>query len=178
MKHLFIVNPIAGGKKNRHEETISLINEVMAENGGEYEIYITKGPLDACRKIEAEAESGETIRVYSCGGDGTFNECVNAAAGRKNVAVTSYPCGTGNDFIRTFEDEAALFRDMRELVQGTEIPIDIIRCNDRYSANICSVGLDARIAADAHKYSHIPVIGGATCYVVSLLANIIKASHT
>ena len=116
MKHLFIVNPVAGGKKNRYEETVSNINEVMAENDGEYEIYVTKGPLDACRKIKEEAETGKNIRVYSCGGDGTFNECISGAACRKNVAVTCYPCGTGNDFIRTFGDEAELFRDLKNLV--------------------------------------------------------------
>ena len=174
MKHLFIVNPVAGGKKNKYEETVAGINQIMSEVGGEYEVYITQGPLDACRKIEADAETGEKIRVYACGGDGTFNECINAAACRKNVAVTSYPCGTGNDFIKTFEDEADLFKNLKALVLGDERPIDVIRCNDRYSVNICSVGIDARIAADVHKYSRIPLIGGATGYVVSLVVNVVK----
>lgn len=174
MKHLFIVNPVAGGKKNKYEETVARINEIMAEVGGEYEVYVTKSRLDARRKIAEDAETGEKIRVYACGGDGTFNECISAAATRKNVAVTCYPCGTGNDFAKTFGAEADLFKDIKGLVLGEEIPIDVIRCNDRYSINICSAGFDARIAADVHKYSRIPLIGGATGYVISLFANLAK----
>lgn len=178
MKHLFIVNPIAGGNKNRYQDTVDHINNVMGDFDCEYEVYVTRAPMDACRKIKDEAESGEELRVYACGGDGTFNECVNGAACRKNVAVTSYPCGTGNDFIKTFGQEAELFKDLGALVQGDTKPIDVIRCNDRYSANICSVGIDARVGVDVHKYSRIPVIGGATGYVVSLLVNVFKGINT
>ena len=61
--------------------------------------------MDACRKIEQEAAAGQPLRVYACGGDGTLNECVCGAVGCDNVAVTHYPCGTGNDFVRCFGAE-------------------------------------------------------------------------
>lgn len=174
MKHLFIVNPIAGGKKVKYENTVSVIKAVMEECGEPYEIYITKFPMDACEKVKKESEKGDELRVYACGGDGTFNECVNGVVGFKNAAVTSYPCGTGNDFIKMFDAEAKLFQDIKALVFGEKHDMDVICCNGRYSANICSVGIDARIGTDVHKYSHLPVIGGATGYVVSLVVNLIK----
>ena len=173
MKHLFIVNPKAGGK----DKSIAVSRAVRAafENRqGEYEIYVTKGPMDAVQKIRGEASNEAPLRVYACGGDGTFNECVCGAALLENVAVAPFPTGTGNDFCRMFGAEKDLFRDLNALLDGTEHPIDLIDCNGRWSANICSVGIDARIGTEVHKYSSLPVIGGAGGYVVSTLVNVFK----
>ena len=173
MKHLFIVNPKAGGK----DKSIAVSRAVRAafENRqGEYEIYVTKGPMDAVQKIRGEASNEAHLRVYACGGDGTFNECVCGAALLENVAVAPFPTGTGNDFCRMFGTEKDLFRDLNALLDGTEHPIDLIDCNGRWSANICSVGIDARIGTEVHKYSSLPVIGGAGGYVISTLVNVFK----
>ena len=175
MKHLFIINPVAGGKNRRFAGTESEIRRFAGELHDPCEIYITKGPMDACVKVAKEAESGDTLRVYACGGDGTLNECVNGGAKRSNVAVTHYPTGTGNDFIRMFGNEdMQRFYDLRSLVEGTVRPLDLIDCDGRYGISICSVGIDARVARDVHKYSKIPLIGGATGYVISLLVNVVK----
>lgn len=170
MKHLFVVNPAAGGNRNP-EKTLDTIRSVMAERREDYEIYFTKAPMDAAAKVREEAEASAALRVYAVGGDGTLNECVNGAVGFPNCAVTHYPCGTGNDFIRMFGDEAALFRDLGRLVSGTVRPIDVIDCNGRYCVNLCSTGFDARTGTDVHKYNQLPVIGGACGYVVSLIVN-------
>jgi len=175
MKHLFIINPIAGGKKNRASEIEAEIHSLFAGNETDYDIYYTTAPMDACKKIREEAASGQELRVYACGGDGTLNECVNGAACLANVSVTVYPCGTGNDFIKMFGDsDAKLFASLDELVNGFVRPIDIIDCNGRFCANICSVGIDARVGADVHKYSRIPLIGGAGGYIVSLIVNLFR----
>ena len=144
MKHLFIVNPTAGGQDKTAAITAE-VERVFAGRSEDFEVYTTKVPLDACKKIEYEAEMYEDLRVYACGGDGTLNECVSASVGRKNVSVTCYPTGTGNDFIKTFGEEKKLFHDLDALVNGEVHQIDVIECNDRYSINICSVGIDARI---------------------------------
>jgi len=175
MKHLFIINPMAGGIKGKVSETVGMVRSVAEELGEPFEIYVTKRMLDAHNKIKAEAELRDRLNIYACGGDGTLNECVNGAAGLSHLAVTHYPCGTGNDFIRMFgKSDVEKFRDLRALANGTVRPIDLIYCNGRYSINICSVGIDARVGADVHKYSQMPLIGGATGYVVSLFVNIAK----
>lgn len=180
MKHLFIVNPVAG--RTKPEDKIRLVHEALgripASERGEHEIYVTSAPMDAVGKIKAEAASGRALRVYALGGDGTLNECVNGAALLPNAAVTHFPCGTGNDFIRMFGDERGRFGDLAELIRGEVVPLDIIKCNDRYAVNICSMGLDARVGTDVHKYSRLPLIGGAGGYVVSLAANYIKGVKT
>lgn len=178
MKHLFIVNPVSGGKQHDYRETVDSIKDTLEYTDFEYEIYITKAPMDACGKIREEAGRCRELRVYACGGDGTLNECVNGAAGLKHVAVTHYPCGTGNDFIKMFGEDAGRFRDLNALMNGSVRPLDMIKCDDRYSINICSVGIDARVGTDVHKYSRLPGIGGACGYVVSLLVNFVKGINT
>ena len=173
MKHLFIVNPSAGGS-DKTNEVRGKAQRAFAGREEAYEIYVTTGPMDAARKIRQEADTGEELRVYACGGDGTFNECVNGAAKRENVALAPFPTGTGNDFCRMFGEEADMFRDLGALLDGTEHAIDLIDCNGRYSANICSVGIDARVGTDVHKYSKLPLVGGAGGYVVSAAVNMFK----
>ena len=173
MKHLFIVNPVAGGQ-DYTAKVCSDVAKRFADREDKYEIYVTKAPMDAADKIRAEAATGEHLRVYACGGDGTFNECICGAAGQSNVAVCPFPTGTGNDFCRMFGDEKDLFRDLDALLEGSEVLIDLIDCNGRYCANICSVGIDARVGVDVHKYSKIPIIGGASAYVVSTAVNVFK----
>jgi len=175
LKHLFIINPVAGGKKNKFEEVRREVEAFVKSFDAPGEVYITKAPLDATRKIAEYSETEEMLHVYACGGDGTLNECVNGAALRKNIAITQYATGTGNDFIKTFGMENVdKFRDLSALAAGTARPIDLIDCNGRYGINICSVGVDARVGRDVHKYSNIPIIGGSTGYVVALLVNVIK----
>ena len=175
MKHLFIINPAAGGKNSRFEEVKREIENFTKTINEPVEIYITKAPMDAAEKISEYPEDGDMLRVYACGGDGTLNECANGAANRANIAITQYASGTGNDFIRTFgQENISKFRDLSALTCGTVCPIDLIDCNGRYGINICSVGVDARVGRDVHKYSKIPIIGGSTGYVVALLVNVIK----
>ena len=101
MKHLFIVNPTAGGK-DRTEEVRAKVEDVFGNLDANYEIYVTKCAMDAPGKIRQDAAMNDCLRVYACGGDGTFNECVSGAIGLENVAVCPFPTGTGNDFCRMF----------------------------------------------------------------------------
>ena len=149
MKHLFIVNPVAGGK-DRHEYVAEQARLALEGSADAYEVYITTAPMDACAKIKAEAASGEELRVYACGGDGTLNECVNGAVGHDNVAVTHFPCGTGNDFIKMFGEEKDRFFDLSDLVRGEVRPLDVMECCGRYAVNICSVGATHQTSGAAY----------------------------
>lgn len=174
MRHLFIINPVAGGKNSDKTAIKAKIEAFMDRRGEDHEIYETVARMDAAEKVKREAMKGFDLRVYACGGDGTLSECVHGAAGYANCAVTHYPCGTGNDFVRMFGQDAALFSDLDALMEGEVSPVDIIDVNGRKCLNIASVGIDARVGIDVHKYSKLPVIGGAGGYVISLIVNVIK----
>ena len=170
MKHLFIINPAAGSRDRT--ETYRAQIEALAKDL-DYEIFISQAP-GQCREAAARAaESGEEYRIYSCGGDGTLNEVVSGAAGHSNVAVTMYPCGSGNDFILIF-NETEPFRDLSRLLDAEEAEFDLIRCNDDYSLNICSVGLDARIGTDVANYKRLPLLSGFRAYALSAVINTLR----
>ena len=67
MKHLFIVNPVAGGKDST-EAVSAQVAQAFSGREGDFEIYTTTEPMDACRKIEREAALCNELRVYACGG--------------------------------------------------------------------------------------------------------------
>ena len=172
MKHLFIVNPVAGGK-DRHEYVAEQARLALEGSADAYEVYITTAPMDACAKIKAEAASGEELRVYACGGDGTLNEVVCGMAGFENAAVTHYPGGSGNDSIKVFSDTAPFF-DLERLLDADETRFDLIRCNGTYCANILSIGLDAKIGTDIARFKRLPFVSGKGAYILSILANVLS----
>lgn len=172
MKHLFIINP-AAGSRDRTLEYSAAIRTACDARRLNYEIRVSMGPGD-CAKIAREAAAaGEEIRLYACGGDGTLNEVVTGAVGYHNAAVTAYAGGSGNDFVRIFDNPDA-FTDLDGLLDGVESEFDLIKVNDDYSLNICSVGLDARIGTDVSNYKRFPLLQGFRAYAVSTVINVIR----
>ena len=120
MKHLFIVNP-AARQGNRTTFATTLIEQAFERREANYEIYITKAPGDGALKIARDAQYEADLRVYACGGDGTVNECAAACAGLPNVAMTVFPCGTGNDFVKQFGDEQSKFLNINVSSVRTQV---------------------------------------------------------
>lgn len=172
MKHLFIINP-AAGSRNRTEEYSKIIHKICRARKVDYEIRVSTAPGEATRIAREAAETGEELRLYACGGDGTLNEVVAGAAGHDNAAVTVFSGGSGNDFVKIFDDPKAFF-DLHRLMDADEATFDLIRCNDDLSLNICSVGLDARIGTDVSRYKRIPLLQGFRAYAASSVVNIVK----
>ena len=172
MEHLFIINP-AAGSRDRTEEYSKLIRKVCGERGLSCRIAVSAAPGD-CRRLAREAaESGRPVRIYACGAHGTLNEVAAGAAGFDNPAVTVFSGGSGNDFVKLFDDPKAFF-DLERLLDADEAVFDMIRCNDDLSLNICSVGLDARIGTDVANYKRLPLLQGFRAYIASTLVNVIK----
>ena len=172
MKHLFIINP-AAGSKDRTAEYSQEIHRLCRQRELGYDIRVSTAPGE-CRRFAREAsESGEEYRLYACGGDGTLNEVVQGAAGYANVAVTVFSGGSGNDFVKLFDDPQAFF-SLERLLDAQEATFDLIRCNDDIAMNICSVGLDARIGTDVSRYKRLPLLQGFRAYAASTVVNVVK----
>ena len=172
MKHLFIVNP-AAGNRDHSSSYRERIEKACTEKGLDYAIAISQCPGDCTRIAREAAQTGEEYRLYACGGDGTLNEVVAGAACYDNVAVTVFSGGSGNDFVKVFDDYKAFF-SLERLLDAQETTFDLIRCNDDYSINICSVGLDARVGTDVARYKRLPLLGGSRAYIASTVVNVIK----
>ena len=172
MRHLFIINP-AAGSYNRTEEYSQVIHAVCKQKGVDYEVRVSTAPGECARIARQAAQTGEQLRLYACGGDGTLNEVVAGAAGYDNAAVTVFSGGSGNDFVKLFDDPKAFF-DLERLMDAEETKFDLIRCNDDVALNICSVGLDARIGTDVASYKRLPLLTGFRAYAASTVINVIK----
>ena len=172
MKHLFIINP-AAGSKDRTGNYRAAIEKAFQNRQDSYEIAVSQAPGDCTKLARQAAETGEEYRLYACGGDGTLNEVVQGAAGHDNVAVTVFSGGSGNDFVRIFNEPKAFF-EIDRLLDAEEVTFDLIRCNDDFSLNICSVGLDARVGIDVARYKRLPLLHGFRAYAASTVINVIK----
>lgn len=172
MTHLFIINP-AAGSRDRTAQYTQKIHEVCKAKGLTYRIEVSKAPGHCCQLAREAAQTGEEVRLYACGGDGTLNEVASGAAGFPNASVTVYSGGSGNDFVKLFSDPGA-FRNLERLIDCKETQFDMIRCNDDLALNICSVGLDARIGTDVANYKRIPFLSGFRAYALSTVINTIR----
>ena len=170
MKHVFIINPTAG-KKDCTARVMDMAKGLAARHSLDLECILTKSAGHAMETARSLAQSGREVRVYACGGDGTINEAANGVAGFPNAAMTCIPVGTGNDFLKNFGDQAALFADPENLWDGPVIPLDTIDCNGRLALTVACSGLDAQVAHDVHKYGSNPLLRGQGSYIASLIVN-------
>ena len=171
MKHIFILNP-AAGKSDQTPRFTQDIERICGARRLDYEICVSKAPGDCRALARRAAESGQEVRLYACGGDGTLNEVVCGMAGFENAAVTHYPGGSGNDAIKIFDDPAA-FTSIERLLSAEEAPFDLIRCNDSYALNVLSIGFDARVGTDIARFKRLPLVTGKGAYVLSILSNMV-----
>src|SRR5665647_2515123 len=98
MKHVFIINP-AAGKGRQACELKPKIEKYCDENSLDCIIHVTSAAYEAIGFVRELAKTGEHMRFYACGGDGTLYEVVNGAFGYPNAEVAVMPLGSGNDFI-------------------------------------------------------------------------------
>ena len=170
MKHIFIINPTAG-KTDSRQKIYDMAESLRQKHGLDVQCILTKKQGHATELAKKLCETGETLRFYACGGDGTVNEVANGIIGYDNAAMTVIPVGTGNDFLKNFGDDMEKFRDAENLWGGPQFPMDAIDVNGRVALTIACSGIDARVARDVHKYSESPLLDGKGSYIYSLAVN-------
>ena len=171
MKHIFIINP-AAGKKDSRQRVYTMAEALKRNHNLDVECMLTKSRGHATALTRAIAETGDYVRFYACGGDGTVNEIANGIAGFPNAAMTCIPIGTGNDFLKNFgKDAEPLFLDAENLWNGDVTPLDLIDCNGKYCLTIACTGIDARIAESVHEFGASPMLSGRGSYLASVAVN-------
>ena len=171
MKHIFIINPAAGKRDNR-QRVYAMAEALEQKHGLDVSCMLTKSHGHATQLTRSIAETGEAVRFYACGGDGTVNEVANGIAGFDNAAMTVIPIGTGNDFLKIFGPEMLpKFMDAENLWNGEVQQLDLIDCNGKTCLTIACSGIDARIAESVHDFSSS--ISGKGAYLASVAVNFI-----
>lgn len=172
MKHIFVINPVAG-KSLAEKELLPKIIKVVEGLCIDYEIYITKGFLDAEIFVRRRSRTGQDIRFYACGGDGTLNEVINGAYGFDTVQIAAIPIGTGNDFIKTFTNDH-YFNDLERQLKSKPIVIDLMDYNGRLCANVCNIGFDSAVADKIATLKSYPLVSGKMAYGIGILQQFFK----
>ncbi len=167
MKHIFVINPAAGQGKAL-DFIRPKIEWVCKKYDLDYEIYVTEKKGDGIEFVDNRSRTGEEIRFYACGGDGTLYDVVNGAFGYPNVQIAVIPLGSGNDFIRLFgtKDE---FLVLEDVINGVPVSLDVIKCGNEIAINQCSMGMDAEVCAMQGKIKKFPLVTGEGAYYLGCL---------
>ncbi len=148
---VYFINPAAGS------EAVSQLKALG-------EVYTSEHPGDTERKIREILQETPRTHLVVFGGDGTVHEAVNGimAADCGETAVFSViPAGTGNDFVRNFSEHRSLHE------------IDLVRCGDRYTANMVNIGFDCAAAERAASLKRYPLLGGSMAYVAGVVVTLL-----
>ncbi|HEY4197536.1 MAG TPA: diacylglycerol kinase family protein [Mucilaginibacter sp.] len=140
-KALFIINPIAGGKKKddvpelieKHLDTKLLKPVIVFSDGVAHATQIAK---------EAAGKFGTVVAV---GGDGTVNEIASAIVG-SDTALGIVPFGSGNGLSRFLHIPMDTVKAIGNLTTGRTVAIDSGTLNGQSFFNMAGMGFDAHIA--------------------------------
>ncbi len=151
MKHLLIVNPVAG--RGRAKKLIPEIEKALRALNFDFKLVRTERPWHAAELAEEAACTGYDV-VVSASGDGTANETLNGlmrarAKGHNHTALGVLAIGTGNDLAASLGIPLGLKEAVKALKEGRRKTIDIGRVfheglpEGRFFGNCVGMGFDA-----------------------------------
>jgi diacylglycerol kinase (ATP) len=140
------------------------------------ETFFSERPGHVIELAEQVARDGAEL-VVAVGGDGTLNETVNGLArAGLTTEVAVLPLGTGMDFVRTYRIPSRFEDAVRVALAGGTRTIDVGRVSyrrwsgetdERYFANVGSVGMSAAVAQRANAMTK--ALGGRTTFFYALV---------
>lgn len=158
MKYIYIINGRAD-KAPQYQEFFDQLKEIPHP----HEVYTTLGEGDATRyvRLYCDLHPEEEVCFVACGGNGIINGVASGLVGyiycgepaarqckNKTIAIL-YFAGATEDFIINFPD--CNFCSIRDMLDGTVTPTDIIQVNDSYCLNVCNIGFNSKVASRANE---------------------------
>lgn len=155
MKHIFIVNPIAGNV-DKSEEIKEEVKSLRDELGIDVLFFIVEYEGHEAYIVEkiCDAFHNDPMRIYCCGGSGSFQRILEAAKNFSNVELACYPCGFTNDLLKCFTNKEDFYK-LRNIVEGVPISLDVAQFDGRLFCNALSIGMTARVIGDIDNYAFI-----------------------
>ena len=167
MRYVFIINPVAGKDKGK-EKLSDAIKNFFKDKDLEFSISFSDYRGNITEIARSEAEKGDDVTIFACGGEGTSFEVLNGIYGYDNAVMGVIPCGSANDFLRFFDCKDS-FLDLKQQLEGETVSMDIIRAGDKYCLNGCSVGMDAIVAKNMILYKNLPFVSGGLAYKLAII---------
>jgi diacylglycerol kinase (ATP) len=151
---VFVVNPASGN--GAAERRWPQVAERARTYGLDGEALFTERPGHAAELAERAATDGARLIVV-VGGDGTLNETVNGLlrSQRSDVELALVPCGTGDDFARSFRISSDVERALDVAAGSRTRTLDAGLAHflgeggvqaERYFVNFAGAGISGAIA--------------------------------
>ena len=174
LTHIFIINPCAGGR----DFATSLRAKLENISGIRYYMFNTMYERQEAELINTIIDmfSDEHLRIYCCGGSGTFRNIINGIKDLDKVELAFVPYGRNNDLLRYFEEDYDKFKDINALIEGTCVDIDYIKTNRGISVNSLTFGVSSDIINKMKDYFPFRVISSRTPYYMAVIASNLKFS--
>ncbi|MCH8500386.1 MAG: diacylglycerol kinase family lipid kinase [Aliidiomarina sp.] len=175
MTTVLFLNPLANRRKDRFVTLLERHLQAVGERCCRFETYPQVAQTVAA--FERLQATTAIERVVVLGGDGTLHQAANAIVGSQ-LPVGYIPCGTGNDFARSWfqaqvGSKSKLHSDQFWLEQALTAPIqtiDLGQVGSRYFINVAGVGFDAEIVQRlGHKKYLWPRLSYLACALLSLI---------
>ncbi len=181
LRVLFLINPAAGN--GQAERTWKKVQICLPHTGWDWSVHHSLRAGDLIRRAEAAATE-QWDRIVVLGGDGTVHEVVNGLLNR-NLPASSLPglalipCGSGNDWARTWRYPRNVDHWFREIDAWTlhdhsAGTISFIRegqATKSFFINVAGLAYDAwlvkQIEEDPASKGH------ALIYILSILRNLL-----
>ncbi len=171
VRYVFIANPNAGAKNGfkRYRDRISSVCEKL---GAEYKFMLTRSGSDLTDFARSEGEKGDEVRIIVLGGDGGICGAANGIIGMDNVEFGIIPCGSGNDYVKTFGG-AKGFEDIEHYLTTPSRYVDAIDTGHFASVNICSMGIDAIICDRTNRMVRAKKLLGPGAYTLAVMISML-----
>lgn len=146
MRRLVILNPM--GRNGKAAKVFAGLEAGLRKRWGEFEVYRTKGPGDASKKVRSIIKEGAIDQIIAAGGDGTVNEVVNGYFEDGELLTGEIPLGiinlgTGGDFFKTVQECSADYDLSLAENRSAKIDVGIVHFGgaSHHFLNISSAGL-------------------------------------
>ncbi len=182
MIYHFILNPMSGKNLKQAKKSVAAMTEKIRsacqKRKLSYRLYYTTCVGDATEYVRSMANASQDRQRFICvGGDGTINEIINSAQISENVEFGVIPNGSGNDFVRNFTNPD-LFTDIDAQIDGETVSLDLIKCNELYSANMVNIGFDCSVVKEAQRLKKFKFISPGLSYIFGVAVALFKKYGT
>lgn len=158
MKYIYIIN----GRADKAPQYQDFFQQ-LKDNPHLHEVYTTLGVGDATRyvRLYCDLHPDEEVCFVACGGNGIINGVASGLVGymhsgdqaasqcvNKTIAIL-YFGGATEDILINFPGHN--FHSVKDMLEGTVTPTDIIQVNDSYCLNVCNIGFNSMVASRANE---------------------------
>ena len=167
MKHIFIINPIAGKKDSTR--LIPVIEKQFTSND-DYQIIVTE-QIGHATQIASTYQKADDVCLYAIGGDGTAFEILNGL--NDGVPMAVIPNGTGNDYFKMINYPSDdIEQILVDTINGKTVLVDYGLANDRRYLNSSSMGVDADVNDLANKIGAKYPVPKSMVYIVATIITV------